>query len=300
MLYRRSVFFYCCLIFLSGSAFAQKWPGIVLYNLEVNSISKHLIIDPAVRIDKGKYSYPVPTPPEAFEGTNSHEVLEGLFNRFDKEEYPQGRNLEVYVGGNRCGTATVTVLDTLNSCSPVVSEVEVSDSSCFYGQGLAIVTATPLKKFLQFAIDSAREASILQYGKNEFLRRGIKKEIADKIYIFELRGSDLDGDGKPEYLVTYTIIGEEVHNGEYDMQYSLTTILQPDSAGYTPVFTHYPDPGIPPETHYYHMVDALDFDGEGICKVLYQKRNLSSWDYVLVKKVDGVWTEVYEGAGGGC
>src|SRR5579872_2174548 len=95
-----------CLLF--SSAWAQKkLPGIVLYSIEKNSISGNYIIDPVVRIDKGEYGYPVPTPPEAFEGEDSHKVLEEYFDRFDKEEYHKGRKLEVFVDGNRSGTATV-------------------------------------------------------------------------------------------------------------------------------------------------------------------------------------------------
>jgi hypothetical protein len=288
-------------------SFAQKkWPGIVLYSIEKNSITNNFIIDPAVRISKGQYSYPVPTPPEIFEAPDAQQVLEGLFRRFCREEYPRGKKFELYVDGNKCGTALVTNLDTMNSCSAVISEVTLSyiDSTVrsFKGHGLVIAAAHPKKPIPKFPIDSVLEASILQYGKEEFLRRGVKKEIADKGYIFELRSTDLDGDGKPEYLVTYYIIGEEVRRADYeaDMQYSLTAILEPDGNSFKLLFAHYPDPGTSIETHYYHFVDVLDFAGDGVCSVILQKRNASTWDYILVQKKGDTWEELYEGAGGGC
>ena len=292
-----------CLLFSPARA-QKKWPGVVLFSIEKNSISGKYIIDPVVRISEGEYSYPVPTPPEAFEGEDSHTVLEGYFNRFNAQEYHKGRKLGVFVDGNPAGMATVTSLDSMHSCSPVVSEVRLSMKDTvrhpFTGHGLVIAGAHPKHPALIFPLDSVRAASLLEYGKNEFLKRGVKKEIADQAYIFEGRALDLDGSGKPKYLVTFFIIGEEALQGETNMQYSLTTILEEDGNGYKSEFAHYPDPGTPGESHYYHIVDALDFDGEGICKVIFQRRNYSSWDYVLLKNINGVWKEVYEGAGGGC
>src|SRR5438552_2364995 len=179
---------------LAHVSFAQqKWPGVVLYSIERNSITHNLIIDPAVRIAGGEFSYPVPTPAEAFEGANSHKVLEGYFDRFNKEEYPEGRNLDLYINGNKCGTVTVTHLDSLNSCSPVVSEVTVScdDTSggCFADHGIAIVSAKPLNRIPRIMVDSIKEASILDYGKKEFIRRGVKKETANSAFVFEIRGT---------------------------------------------------------------------------------------------------------------
>src|SRR5947209_7073226 len=114
------------LFILFSPVLAKRWPGLVLYNLERNSISRKYIIDPAVRIDKGKYSYPVPTPASIFDDPYSQDSLAAYFDRFDREEYPVGRTFQIYSNGNKCGTATVTGLDTVNSCSPVVAEVETS------------------------------------------------------------------------------------------------------------------------------------------------------------------------------
>jgi len=282
----------------------KKWPGIVLYSIAQNTFSKNLTVDPIVRIDKGKYSFPVPTPKEAFEGPNSHQVLEGLFDRFCREEYTKGRQLQLYVDGNKCGMVNIQELDTVNSCSPVVSEVNISpdDSTAlgFAGHGLVIASANPKKPIPKFPLDSLLQASILEYGKNEFIKRGVKKDVAKEAYFLGLSATDLDGDGKPEYLASYFIIGEEAEHGETNMEYALTMILEPDAGGFKQLYTHYSDPGIPQELNYYKFVDVLDFDGEGICKVIVQKRFYSAWDYLLIQRENGEWKEVYEGAGSGC
>jgi hypothetical protein len=78
-------------------------------------------------------------------------------------------------------------------------------------------------------------------------------------------------------------------------------ILEPaPGGGFKQLFSHYPDPGIPNETHAYRFFDVIDLDGDGICEVVIQRNNYSSWDYILLKKKGDVWEEVYEGAGGGC
>jgi hypothetical protein len=296
------------IVITGGRAFAQKrWPGVVLYNIDENGISKNLIIDPVVRISNGVFSYPVPIPPETWGKPDARKILDGYFDRFCKEEYPKGRKLELFVDGNKCGSAKITGLDTLNSCSPVVSEVGVSyiNSAAhhFMGHGLVIATLPSGRAVPKFSVDTLLEKTFYEYGKAEFLRRGVKKEIVEKMEVKDIRSADLDGDGKPEYLVNCFIIGEDVKHGEIEsnMQYSLSLILEPTTTGFKQLFSHYPDPGIPEETHTYKFIDVIDLDGDGTCEVVIQQViSLSSWDYILLKKKDKVWEQVYEGAGGGC
>jgi hypothetical protein len=296
------------ILFVGECSFAQKkWTGSVLYFIDRNGITGNLIIDPAVRITKGEFSYPVPTPAEAFDDPNSEQILDGYFKRFCKEEYTRGRKLELYIDGNKCGTAKITTVDTVHSCSPVVSEVHVSytDSANlhFTGHGLAVATLGPRRIIPQFSVDTILEKSLYEYAKSEFIKRGVAKGIAERLEVTDIRATDLDGDGKPEYLVNYLIIGEEVIRGDYNpnMQYSLTLILKPTAdGGYKQVFSHFPDPGIPDESHVYRFGDVIDLDGDGICEVIIQKRNYSSWDYIILKRKGEIWEEVYEGAGGGC
>lgn len=308
MRFRKQLVFLVLILLLTESTYAQKkWPGVVLYSIEQNGITGHLIIDPVVRISKGKFSYPVPTPAEAFDDPNAEKVLGGYFKRFCKEEYLRGRKIDLYVDGNKCGTAKITMLDTLHSCSPVVSEVRVSylDSASlhFTGHGLVVSGLIPKKPIPKFTVDTTMEKSLYEYARNEFIQRGVKKELAQNAEVTDIRATDLDGDGKPEYLVTYLIIGEVVKRGDYEpsMQYTLTLILEPSpGGGFKQLYSHFPDPGIPDETHTYRFTDVLDLDGNGICEVVIQKRNYSSWDYILLKKKGDVWEEIYEGAGGGC
>lgn len=300
--------FFTGILFFPGQNFAQKkWPGVVLYFVDINGLSGKFIVDPVVRINKGEFSYPVPTPPEAFEGADAEKVLGGYFDRFCKEEYQRGRKLEFFIDGNKCGSAKITELDSLHSCSPVVSEVRISyidsDALHFSGHGLVLASPNPKKTILNFPFDSITENSLYTYAQSEFLRQGVKKELIEKVEAKDVRAIDLDGDGKPEYLVSYMIIGEEVKRGDYEpnMQYSLTMILKPSKGGgFKQLFLHYPEPGIPDESHYYRFGDVIDLDNDGNCEIVIQKRNYSSWSYILLKKKGDVWVQVYEGAGGGC
>ncbi len=294
--------------FPTSQTFAQKkWPGVVLYFIDINGITGNFIIDPVVRITKDKFSYPVPTPPEAFEGSDAESRLEGYFNRFCKEEYKQDRKLELFIDGNKSGSVKITTVDSLHSCSPVVSEVHISylDSANLHFTGHGLVLASPKQKktILNFPFDSITENSLYAYAQSVFLSHGVNKGLIEKVEAKDVRAVDIDGDGKPEYLVSYMIIGEEVKRGDYEpnMQYSLTMILKPTpNGGFKQLFLHYPDPGIPDESHYYRFGDVIDLDNDGNCEVIIQKRNYSSWDYILLKKKGDVWIEVYEGAGGGC
>jgi len=285
----------------------KKWPGLVLYNIELNGISKNLIVDPVVRISKGKFSYPTPIPSETWEKADANKALAVYFDKFCREEYPKGRKLDLYIDGNKCGSVTITQLDTLQSCSPVVSEViaSITDtvSHPFLGHGL-VIASLPSKKVIQkFPVDSVLEQSILEYGKGEFLKHDVEKKIVGNSEIKLLRAIDIDGDGKPEYLVNYFILGPEVKHGELEsnMQYSLTLILKKTPDGYKQLFSHYPEPGLGEETHLYKFIDVIDLDGDGICEVIVQQiTSMTAWDYILLKKKGDVWEQVYEGAGGGC
>jgi hypothetical protein len=296
------------IIISGGSAFAQKkWPGVVLYNIDLNGVSKRLIIDPVVRISKDEFSYPAPIPPDTWDKADANKLLRNYFDRYCKEEYPRGRKLELFIDGNKCGSAKITEVDSLNSCSPVVSEVEVSytDSSArsFKGHGLVIASLPSARAVKNFPVDSIFEKTLYDYGKAEFLHRGVKKDIAENMEIKDIRAVDLDGDGKPEYLVNFFIVGEDAKHGEIEsnMQYSFSAILKPSADGFKQVFFHYPEANIPEETHIYKFIDVLDLDGDGICEVIIQQViSMTAWDYIVLKKKGDVWVQVYEGAGGGC
>jgi hypothetical protein len=296
------------ILLIGERSFSQKkWPGVVLYNFDLNGVTKNMIIDPAVRISKGEFSYPLPIPPDSWDKADANKILSGYFDRFNREEYPKGKKLELYIDGNKCGTVKVTELDTLSSCSPVVSEVEVSylDSAAhhFQGHGLVIPSLPPGKAIRKFTVDTNLEKSLTSYGEKEFLSRGVKKEIAERVEIKNLRSIDIDGDGQPEYLVSYYIMGEDVTHGEIEsnIQYSLSLILKPGPAGLKKIFEHYPEPDIPEQTHIYKFVDVIDLDGDGNCEVLIQQiTSMTAWDYILLKRKGDVWVQVYEGAGGGC
>ncbi|MFI5264395.1 MAG: hypothetical protein ACHQM6_07765, partial [Candidatus Kapaibacterium sp.] len=244
---------------------------------------------------------------DSWEKADANKILGGYFDKFCKEEYPTGRKLELYIDGNKCGLVKITELDTSNSCSPVVSEVAatVSDTIAhpFLGHGL-VIASLPSKKIIEkFPVDSVLEKSISDYGKAEFFKHGVPKEVAGNMEIKLLRAIDIDGDGKPEYLVNYFILGPEVKHGELEsnMQYSLTLILKETSDGYKQLFAHYPDPGLGEETHLYKFIDVIDLDGDGICEIIVQQiTSMNAWDYILLKKKGDVWEQVYEGAGGGC
>ena len=294
-------------ILLSSEASAQKkWPGTVLYSLQKNVITGKFVIDPIVRIMKGEYSYPVPTPPEAFDGPNSEKILANFFDRFCREEFGKGRKLELYIGGSKVGIATVTEPDTLNSCSPVISEAKLSytdsNSMIFKDHGLVISSIKPQKPIPTFPLSDSIMIGIYEYGKKQFADSGVKKEIVEKMQITEARATDLDGDGKPEYLVSYNITGEEVKTGEYEgnIEYSLTLVLKPSSKGFSSVFSYYPPPAVPEQARNFKFVDVLDLDGDGILEILIQQRFYSSWDYIVLKRNGNTWEKEYEGSGGGC
>ncbi len=302
------IFFIAGVIIISGPTFAQKkWAGIVLYNIDHNGITGNMVVDPVVRISKGKFSYPAPIPPDTWDKPDATKILGSYFDRYCKEEYPKGRKFEIFVDGNRCGYAKVTELDSIHSCSPVISEVSVSytDSAVlhFIDHGLAIAGLPPRRTIRKFSVDSLLEDSLYKYAKLEFIRRGVKKEYAKDMQVREIRAVDLNGDGKPKYLVSYLINGESVKRTNYDgnIQYSLVMILEPSPGGFTQLFSHYPDPAIPEETHTSKFVDVIDLDGDGICEIVIQQVfYMKNWDYVLLKKKGDIWEQVYEGAGGGC
>jgi len=291
---------------ISNASAQKKWPGVVLYNLDFNGLSKRMIIDPVVRISKKEFSYPTPIPPDSWDKPDANQILGQYFDKFCHEEYSKGRKLDVYIDGRKCGSAKVTELDTLHSCSPVVSEVQDSYfdtlTAKFQDHGLVISALPPQPPIQKFSLDTGLERSITLYAKQEFIKKGVPKEWAEKLEVKDIRITDLDGDGKPEYLASFMIVGAVVRRGDYEpnIQYTLTLILQPTPTGLKQVFNHYPDPGIPDESHYYRFIDILDLDGDGICEVVIQKRNYSSWDYIVLKKNGDKWEEAYEGAGGGC
>src|SRR5258708_21808402 len=50
----------------------------------------------------------------------------------------------------------------------------------------------------------------------------------------------------------------------------------------------------------YRFVDQLDLDGDGFDEIVVEVRGYESEEFRILKRVNGVWTRVHVGGGGGC
>jgi hypothetical protein len=184
-------------------------------------------------------------------------------------------------------------------CNSVHAEVGLKTSARLGGQVRALATnSDSLGKgaSARRAPTDAERASVMTLVKSIYKQNRTPANLISAIKITNLTATDLDGDGKYEFIGSFTSAAKN------KFERDLFLIAKAEGTGMRADFAKFQGYQPPPETFLSSIdfVDQLDLDGNGVGEVFAIQGGFDAYAYVIFKKVAGRWREVYSMMGDAC
>jgi hypothetical protein len=226
---------------------------------------------------------------------------------FAQNYFATGKTYRLIFGGGEAGT--VTVKKWSEGCNNIHSEVTLAGGPQLGGQVRALATNSDLlgKRASSRRAPSAEErAAVLKLVRTIYRQRRTPANLLNSIKVTNLTATDIDGDGKPEFVGSFMLTtrgrGSGGSEGPINFERDLFLIAKGDASSLRGDFVKFQAYRPPPEQFLSSIdyVDQLDVDGDGIGEVFTIQGGFDAYAYVIFKKVGGRWREVYQGIGDAC
>jgi hypothetical protein len=234
-------------------------------------------------------------------GTFGKPPIEGddkTINSFVGEYFKEGRQYRLLSGGGEAGTVTVKkYLEP--GCVGLVAEASAQTRVRLGGEVRALATSSTSigrQATSRRPPTDTERALALEFARLAYSNNNVGAAHTNRMEVVNLTATDLDGDGKFELIGSFNI---DKVKGQTADGYALFIIYEPEGGMIRPALTWFHQGG---EGEYEdrRLVDQLDIDGDGIAEVVAAGHYYESNDYIIYKKRQGRWREVYKGGGGGC
>jgi hypothetical protein len=234
-------------------------------------------------------------------GTFGKPPIEGddkTINSFVGEYFKEGRQYRLLSGGGEAGTVTVKkYLEP--GCAGLVAEASAQTRVRLGGEVRALATSSTSigrQATSRRPPTDTERALALEFARLAYSNNNVGAAHTNRMEVVNLTATDLDGDGKFELIGSFNI---DKVKGQTADGYALFIIYEPEGGMIRPALTWFHQGG---EGEYEdrRLVDQLDIDGDGIAEVVAAGHYYESNDYIIYKKRQGRWREVYKGGGGGC
>jgi hypothetical protein len=217
--------------------------------------------------------------------------------KFAEEYFAAGRTYRLTFGGGESGT--VAVKKWKDGCNIVHAEVASSTSARLGGQVRALATSSASlgkRQSARRAPTDAERAGVMTLVESIYRQRRTPASLIAAIQVTNLTATDLDGDGKYEFIGSFTSTAKN------KFERDLFLIAKPLGSGMRSDFTEFQAYQPPPEQflHSIDFVDQLDLDGDGMGEVFAVQGGFDGYQYVIFKKVAGRWRRVYDVMGDAC
>lgn len=267
----------------AGLAAAQRRKGIVVF--AVSAESGEGTMDAVVIVDGKQLRAPF-----------SDEDKDGQ-KKFSEEYFATGRTYRLIFGGGEAGS--VAVKKWSEGCNSVHAEVTLSTSARLGGQVKALATSSASlgkRASARRAPTEAERAGVMTLVKSIYSQHRTPASLISSIKVTNLTATDLDGDGKYEFIGSFTSAAKN------KFERDLFLIAKPQGAGMRADFAKFQAYQPPPEEFLSSVdfVDQLDLDGDGMGEVFAVQGGFDAYAYVIFKKVGGRWRQVYQGLGDAC
>lgn len=219
-------------------------------------------------------------------------------NSFVGEYFKEGKQYRLLSGGGEAGMVTVKkYLEP--GCVGIVAEASAQTRVRLGGEVRALATssATVGRQSTSRRPPTDVERTLaLEFARLAYVNNGVGDAYTNRMEVVNLTATDLDGDGKFELIGSFNI---DRVKGQAADGYTLFMIYEAQGETIKPALTWFHQGG---EGEYEdrRLVDQLDIDGDGIAEVVAAGHYYESNDYIIYKKRQGRWREVYRGGGGGC
>jgi hypothetical protein len=213
------------------------------------------------------------------------------------EYFATGQTYRLIFGGGEAGS--VTVKKWSEGCNSVHAEVGLATSVTLGGQVRALATNSgSLGKgaSARRAPTDTERAAVMTLVKNIYRQNRTPGNLIAAIKVTNLTATDLDGDGKYEFVGSFTSTAKN------KFERDLFLIAKSQGAGMRADLAKFEAYQPPPETYLYSIdfIDQLDLDGNGVGEVFAVQGAFDGYSYVMFKKVGGRWREIYSMIGDLC
>jgi hypothetical protein len=213
------------------------------------------------------------------------------------EYFAAGRTYRLIFGGGEAGS--VTVKKWTEGCNSVHAEVALATSATLGGQVRALATNSDTlgkRASTRRAPTEAERAAVMTLVKNIYRQNRTPANLIAAIKVTNLTATDLDGDGKYEFVGSFT----SAANNKFERD--LFLIAKSQATGMRADLAKFQAYQPPPETFLSSIdfIDHLDLDGNGIGEVFAVQGAFDGYAYLIFKKVGGRWREVYDMIGDLC
>lgn len=216
---------------------------------------------------------------------------------FGDRYFAAGRKYRLIFGGGEAGTVTVKKWN--EGCNSIHSEITTATSARFGGQVRALATnndSLGTRPSSRRALTEAERAEVLKLVKSIYMQRRTPSNLISSIKVTNLTATDLDGDGKHEFVGSFTLTARN------KFERDLFLIAKSGTAGLRADFVKFQAYQPPPEGFLSSIdfIDQLDVDRNGTGEVFAIQGGFDAYAYLIFRKVGGRWREVYQGMGDAC
>jgi len=241
----------------------------------VTKFEEQVTLDPIVIYNNGQYSNPLPD-----EDADFIRQVEAKYLR-------KGQKHRVIFGGAEAGTVTVgdrqefglTTSATMQSSIKLNNEVN------------ALATSSPTlgtKQNSRRSPTTEERAAMMKLMSDALKLKKVGASVIAKAQVNNITAIDLDGDGKAELIGSFALGQENLP------AHGLFLIAEQQNGQYQSAVTWY-FKGSEENSQQRRLIDVLDLDGDGVAEVFVKGSYYESTDFIIYKKVKGVWKSVYQG-----
>jgi len=275
-------FFALILSAWSNSEVDASQPRKVTVVFAVTGRPDETSMDPVVIVERGHFLAP---------------YSDAEQNTFGEKFFAAGKTYRLIFGGGDAGSVTVDKWSV--GCNNIHAQVTVSSSTKLGGRVMALATSSETlgkrASSRRAPTDSERQA-VLTLMKTIYRQKLTPSSSIPSIKISNLTATDLDGDGKYEFIGSFALAAKN------KFERDLFLIAKPQGAAMRADFVKFQAYQPPPEGFFSSIdfVDQLDLDGDGVSEVFAEQGGFDGYGYLIFKKAGGRWRQVFDMAGDAC
>jgi len=216
---------------------------------------------------------------------------------FGEQYFAAGKVYRLIFGGGENGTVKLDKWS--EGCNNIHAQVTATTSAKLGGKVMALATNSETlgkRESSRRATTDAERAAVLALMKSIYRQKLTPASLIGSIKVANLTATDLDGDGKYEFIGSFTLAAKN------KFERDLFLIAKPQGTTMRAEFVKFQAYQPPPEGFLSSIdfVDQLDLDGDGVGEVFATQGGFDGYQYLIFKKVAGRWKEVYDQIGDAC
>ena len=231
--------------------------------------------------------------------------------RFADAYYTKGRKYRVLFGGGEAGSLTIKKSNKDEECSRTSADVALMTPAKLNRNVMALATNSDAlngTKTNRRSPTPAERAALMPLVKAAYKQKGVPAALLPGLMTINLTALDLNNDGKSELVGSFVVKQQRGGAARYALflfaepkgtSYQ-TTVLQYDRFTKKDIMEGAELTAIENGVYLERLVDALDFDGDGVSEVVTVRDGLEGDGYTVYKKQDGKWNKIYEFANYRC